>query len=84
MSIRLRKKVIHGREYWYAVESVRIKGKPVTRHVAYLGKPEDIIAGKAEAKLRDLSSSVPLDRPEDPRPRVLLPDRVPDGLPDDP
>ena len=56
MSIRLRKKVIHGREYWYAVESVRIKGKPVTRHVAYLGKPEDIIAGKAEAKLRDLSS----------------------------
>ena len=56
MSIRLRKKIVHGREYWYAVESVRVKGKPVTRHVAYLGKPEDIIASKAEPKLRNLTS----------------------------
>lgn len=56
MSIRLRKKSVHGREYWYAVESVRVEGKPVTRHVAYLGKPEDIIASKGEVKLRDLSS----------------------------
>jgi len=56
MSIRLRKKLVHGHEYWYAVESVRIKGKPVTRHVAYLGKPEDIIAGKAEMQVKDLSS----------------------------
>jgi len=56
MSIRLRKKTVHGREYWYAVESVRIKGKPVTRHVAYLGKPEDVIASKSGVKLRDLSS----------------------------
>jgi len=56
MSIRLRKKTVNGSEYWYAVESVRIKGKPVTRHVAYLGKPQDIIADRSKVKLTDLSS----------------------------
>ncbi len=44
MAIRLRSKKIHGREYWYAVESVRIGGKPTTRHIGYLGKAEDIVA----------------------------------------
>ena len=46
MVIRLRKKLIHGNEYWYAVASVRVGGKPTTRHVAYLGKAEDLIAAR--------------------------------------
>jgi transposase len=46
MAIRLRKKLIHGKEYWYAVESVRVNGKPTTRHVAYLGKAEDIVRAR--------------------------------------
>jgi transposase len=44
MSIRLRRKLISGHEYWYAVESVRVNGRPTTRHVAYLGRPEQIVA----------------------------------------
>jgi len=48
MAIRLRKKTIHGKEYWYAVESVRVNGKPTTRHVAYLGKAEEIVRRKAQ------------------------------------
>lgn len=44
MSIRLRRKLISGHEYWYAVESVRVNGRPTTRHVAYLGGPEQMVA----------------------------------------
>ena len=43
MSIRLRRKLISGHEYWYAVESVRVNGRPTTRHVAYLGRPEQMV-----------------------------------------
>lgn len=46
MAIRLRKKRVHGGDYWYAVESVRVNGKPTARHVAYLGRAEDIVAGR--------------------------------------
>jgi transposase len=55
MAIRLRKKIVHGREYWYAVESVRVNGKPITRHVAYLGKPEDMVRARARG-LKAISS----------------------------
>lgn len=48
MAIRLRKKTIHGNEYWYAVESVRVNGKPTTRHVGYLGKAEDLLRNRAK------------------------------------
>ena len=44
MAIRLRNKIIAGHEYWYAVESVRVNGRPTTRHVAYLGRAEQVVA----------------------------------------
>lgn len=56
MAIRLRKKLVHGKEYWYAVESVRVDGKPTTRHVKYLGKPEDIVRDKGQGAIRSIFS----------------------------
>src|ERR1035437_9114859 len=58
MSIRLRRKLISGHEYWYAVESVRVNGRPTTRHVAYLGRPEQMVArarGGAPGSIRSHS-----------------------------
>jgi transposase len=58
MSIRLRRKLISGHEYWYAVESVRVNGRPTTRHVAYLGSPEQMVArarGGSDARTRSYS-----------------------------
>jgi len=39
----LRKKIIHGRPYYYAVTSKRINGKPKIVHQTYLGTAEAII-----------------------------------------
>ena len=56
MTIRLRKKNVHGGEYWYAVESVRVGGRPTERHVAYLGKAEDMVRAKAAKPIGAISS----------------------------
>lgn len=57
MAIRLRSKIISGHEYWYAVQSVRVNGRPTTRHVAYLGRPEQILARTSRAPRRIRSRS---------------------------
>jgi transposase len=57
MAIRLRIKKIHGRDYYYAVESVRVNGRPTTRHVAYLGRIEDILERRAGPARRVWSRS---------------------------
>jgi transposase len=57
MAIRLRSKTISGHEYWYAVESVRVNGRPTTRHVAYLGRAEQIVARSAGPARRVRSRS---------------------------
>ena len=41
---RLMRKTIRGHDYWYAVESKRVNGKPRIVWQRYLGKMEDIIA----------------------------------------
>lgn len=40
----LQKKTSRGHTYWYVVESRRINGKPRPVVLAYLGKPEDLLA----------------------------------------
>jgi len=40
---RLKSKTIHGRKYWYVVESRRVGGKVKTIHRAYLGRAEDLL-----------------------------------------
>jgi len=40
----LKPKRIHGRTYWYVVESRRVGSKVKTVNLAYLGRPEDILA----------------------------------------
>lgn len=40
----LKPKRIHGRTYWYIVESRRVGSKVKTVNLAYLGRPEDILA----------------------------------------
>lgn len=41
---RLMRKTVRGHEYWYAVESKRVDGKPRIVWQRYLGKMDDIIA----------------------------------------
>jgi transposase len=41
---RLMRKTVRGHQYWYAVESKRVHGKPRIVWQRYLGKMEDIIA----------------------------------------
>ena len=41
---RLMRKTVRGHEYWYAVESKRVNGKPRIVWQRYLGKMDDIIA----------------------------------------
>jgi transposase len=56
----LKAKQIHGRTYWYVVESRRVDGRVKTVNLAYLGKAEDILArwresGRAQERLRSYS-----------------------------
>lgn len=48
----LQKKTSRGHTYWYVVESRRINGKPRPVVLAYLGKPEDLLARLAGARGR--------------------------------
>ena len=58
MATHLVKKKIHGRFYWYAVESARVDGKPRSRYIAYLGSAQDIVRRKeSEAAPRSFSRS---------------------------
>ncbi len=41
---RLMRKTVRGHEYWYAVESKRVNGKPRIVWQRYLGKMEDVVA----------------------------------------
>ena len=41
---RLMRKTVRGHEYWYAVESKRVDGKPRIVWQRYLGKMEDVVA----------------------------------------
>ena len=41
---RLMRKTVRGHQYWYAVESKRVNGKPRIVWQRYLGKMDDIIA----------------------------------------
>lgn len=46
----LRQKTIKGGTYWYEEECNRVDGKPVTKHVRYIGKSLQTIAGGASTK----------------------------------
>lgn len=52
----LQKRMSHGQNYWYIVESRRVNGRPRPITLAYLGKAEDLLKRLNEEKSFDVKS----------------------------
>lgn len=52
----IQKRMSHGQNYWYIVESRRVNGKPRPITLAYLGKAEDLLKRLNDEKSFDIKS----------------------------